>query len=59
MTPEYKRKTEDLLNAVATRVNIIDEMLTKKREPSEIDAKRYMREIKNALEKINNIVAIS
>lgn len=59
MKPEYKRKTYDFLTAINTRVDIINEMMNGNRPVNEHDAKRYMKEVRNGLDKIKEILDIS
>ena len=59
MTPERKRKIHDILTAVSTRVAIVDDMILGIRPANAVDARRYMKEVKNGLTKINEIIEIS
>jgi len=59
MTPERKRKVADILTSVATRITIVDEMIHGIRPANDVDARRYMKEVKNGLDKINEIIEIS
>lgn len=59
MKQPYKQKIGDLLQACQFRLDLIDRMIdgSKKAEPKE--AQRYVKEITNGLQKIQEIVDIS
>ncbi len=58
MSQIRKEKAQDILEMVAKRVSIIDEMIQGQRPSNESIAKQYMREIKNGLDKVNEIIDI-
>lgn len=59
MKQEYKQKLGDLLEACQYRVKLIDRMIdgTKKSDPQE--AKQYVKEIANGLQKVQELIDIS
>lgn len=59
MKPERKQLAQDLLVSVASRIKVIDEMLAGQRRSDQVEAIRYMTEIKRNLDKINEIISIS
>jgi len=58
MSQIRKQKAQEILGMVAKRVSIIEEMMNHQRAVNESVAKQYMREIKNGLDKVHEIIDI-
>ena len=59
MKPLYKLKVEDLITAVEARVRLLDKMIDGTKKADTREAKMYIKEIENGLEKISEFVSIS
>jgi hypothetical protein len=59
MKEVYKQKITDLVAACEGRVQLIEKMVDGVKQPNPDEAKQYLREILNGLEKIEELVSIS
>jgi hypothetical protein len=59
MKDVYKQKVYDTLDSISHRVKVISEMLDGERPANQEDAKKYIKEIKQGLEHIHEIMDIS
>lgn len=59
MKPEYKIKSEELLNGVDKKIDVITEMLSGKRPADQRLVTAYCRDIKQSIESTLNLISIS
>jgi hypothetical protein len=59
MKPEYKVKVNDVITAVQARVRLIDKMIDGQKKADPREAKIFIKEIENGLEKIAEFISIS
>ena len=59
MKEEYKRKSDNFLTMISQRVTIVEEMLNGQRPAHQDDAKKFLAEVQQGIERVREIISIS
>ena len=59
MKPLYKDRANDLLQSVEGKIKLINYMIDGTKQPNPAEAKMYIKEILDKLDKIGEIISIS
>jgi len=55
----YKQKTQDMLSSIDGKLKIIEGMIDGTKQANPTDAKRYLHEIANSIDKVREMISIS